>query len=72
MVILINTLYLYTPWRENSYEIMGQNWGAFDIAGFCIAILLFVIQISQFLKDRKVLAKIDPLKPYDPSKLIKD
>ncbi len=72
VIILINTLYLYTPWRESSYEIMGQTWGVYDIAGLCIAVILFTIQIIQFLQDRKVLAKIDPLKPYDPSKLIKD
>ncbi len=66
VVIIINTLYLYTPWRHITCEVMGETWSAFDVAGFIIAIILFLIQISQFLKDRSTLAKIDPPKEYHP------
>ena len=62
IVILINTLYMYTSWADNEYSLWGYEYGVFDVVGFVIAVLLFVIYLVQFLKDKKVLAKQDPLK----------
>ena len=62
IVILINTLYMYTSWVDDRYSLFGIEYGVFDVVGFIIAVLLFVIYFIQFAKDKKVLAKQDPLK----------
>ena len=62
VIIIINTLYMYTSWADNEYSLWGYEYGVFDVVGFVIAVLLFVIYLVQFLKDKKVLAKQDPLK----------
>lgn len=70
IVIIINTVVMYTPWVgiRMSCESLGTNveYGVFDIAGVAIAVILFVMQFSQFLKDRRILSAQDPLKPYNP------
>ena len=70
IVIIINTVVMYTPWVgiRMSCECLGTNveYGVFDIAGVAIAVILFVMQFSQFLKDRRILSAQDPLKPYNP------
>lgn len=62
IVILINTLYMYTPWADNLYYVFGIKFGVFDAVGFIIAVLLFLIYFVQFFKDKKILSKQDPLK----------
>ena len=66
VVILINTLVIYTSWSELSYTICGQTFGLFDLIGIAIVIFLFSAYIAQFVKDRKILAKQDPVKPDNP------
>lgn len=66
IVILINTLYMYTSWADDRYSLFGGvSFGVFDVVGFVIAVLLFVIYFVQFAKDKRVLAKQDPLKVND-------
>lgn len=63
VVILINTLYMYTPWADDRFRLFGgYGLGVFDFIGLAIAVVLFVIYFVQFFKDKKVLAKQDPLK----------
>ena len=68
IVILINTLYMYTPWADNQFYFLGIKYGVFDVVGFVIAVLLFVIYFVQFFKDKKILAKQDPLKKANHNK----
>ncbi|MCH5327665.1 MAG: CDP-alcohol phosphatidyltransferase family protein [Coprobacter sp.] len=67
-VIIINTVAIYTQWQNCRIQIGGQAFGIFDILGFCIAVLLFAMNICQFLKDRKYFSEKDPVKPYNPNK----
>lgn len=62
VVILINTLYMYTSWADDHYSLYGYEFGVFDAVGFVIAVLLFVMYLIQFFKDKKELALKDPLK----------
>lgn len=62
IVILINTLYMYTPWSDICYFFFGLRFGVIDIVGFVIAVLLFAAYSIQFIKDKKILSKQDPLK----------
>ena len=68
VVILINTVFMYTPLSSISYTIAGQTLGIFDIIGLLIALFLFGAWLSQFLIDRRILSERDPLKPYNPGK----
>ena len=65
-IILLNTVVMYTPWVAIRYNWYGYEFGVYDIVGFAIAVILFVRWFVQFLKDRRVLAERDPLKPYHP------
>ena len=67
-IILLNTLAMYTPWLSIRYNWFGYEFGVFDIVGFVISIILFTMWLFQFLKDRRLLAERDPLKPYQPHK----
>ena len=64
--MLLNTIVMYTPWVSIRYNWNGYEFGVYDIVGFCIAVILFAMWLSQFLKDRRVLAERDPLKTYTP------
>ena len=66
IIILLNPAVIYTPWQNFKYTLYGQTFGLFDMAGLLIAILLFVMWFVQFVKDRRVFAANDPLKPFNP------
>ena len=68
IIILINTLFMYTSWPKLSYTTCGQTLSVFDFIGLFIATFLFVAWLVQFLKDRKLLSERDPLKPFNPEK----
>ncbi len=66
IIVMLNILYMYTPWKNITYSIKGEIWTVFDIVGMIIVFLLFYMFISQFLRDRAILAEKDPAKPYNP------
>lgn len=67
VVILFNTMYMYIePLRTLSWTIATQTFYFFDVVAFVLIIFMTYMWISQFLKDRKLMAEIDPLKPYNP------
>ena len=67
VIIIINTLYMYTSWREIQFTIDWYTFGVYDIGGMAIGVFLFTAWLVQFVKDRRVLSKRDPLKPYNPT-----
>lgn len=66
IIILLNTVVMYTPWVDIRYNWNGFGFGVFDIVGFTIAVIMFIMWLVQFLKDRRILSERDPLKPYKP------
>lgn len=68
IIILLNTIIMYTSWIGLEYTLCGLTLALFDWVGLAIALILFVIYFIQFDQDRRVLAKQDPLKPYNPDK----
>lgn len=62
IVILLNTLYMYTSWADSRFTLQGCEFGVFDAICFVVALILFAMYLVQFAKDKKVLAKQDPLK----------
>lgn len=62
IVILLNTFYMYTSWADSRFTLQGCEFGVFDAICFVVALILFAMYLVQFAKDKKVLAKQDPLK----------
>ncbi len=68
IVIILNTLLIYLPNAEKIYHFWGLNMTVLDIAGSIMAIALLLIHNITFLKDKRYYSKIDPPKPYNPTK----
>ena len=66
VIIILNTIVMYTTLPELTYTISGQTLGIFDIVGLLIAIFLFAAWLGQFVTDRRILSEREPLKPYHP------
>lgn len=64
LLILINTIFIYAPWAKLRFDIYGMDLGTFDFVGLAIAFILFLIFLTQFLKDKRELGKQDPLKAF--------
>lgn len=65
VIILINTIYMYTSWSQIEFNWYGQTLGVYDVVGVVIGVFLFIAYFIQFCADRKVLSKQDPVKPYN-------
>ena len=61
IVILLNTLYMYTSWADSRFTLQGCEFGVFGAICFVVALILFAMYLVQFAKDKKVLANQDPL-----------
>ncbi len=69
LIILMNTVYMYIePLRTWSWVVCNQTFHFFDVLGIFIVCLMAFFWISKFLKDRKMLSELDPLKPFDGNK----
>lgn len=64
ILIVVNVLYIYTPWRNIGVYIKGHPMTVFDFIGLAIAIILFILFAYQFLCDRKKLSEQDPKKNF--------
>lgn len=64
LLIAINTLFIYIPQKDLTYEICGRTYGVFDLIGITVACILFLLYIVQLVKDLRDLNKKDPMKPY--------
>ena len=62
IVIILNTLWIYTPWRFTTISVGSLSLGLFDIGGLAIALILIGLCCGQWLKDRKQLSAADPLR----------
>ncbi|MBP3439747.1 MAG: CDP-alcohol phosphatidyltransferase family protein [Tidjanibacter sp.] len=62
IVIICNTLFIYTPWRNLGYIVAGIELGLFDIIAIVAVAIMAVLWLQQWLRDRKTLSKLDPLK----------
>lgn len=73
IIIIINTLFILTPWRHITFTAGGLSFGLFDIGGVAITCIIMGLQISQWLVDRKQLSVADPLPKTNqqPQKQIK-
>ena len=69
IMIGVNTLFaLIAPLREWAMRFtvirMPVTFGAFDIVGGVILVVLVIIYLNNFVHDAEEYAKVDPMKPY--------
>ena len=69
IMIGVNTLFaLVAPLREWAMRFtvirMPVTFGAFDIVGGVILVVLVIIYLNNFVHDAEEYAKVDPMKPY--------
>lgn len=62
VLVIMSILYMYTSMSEYQYVIFSYSCGIFDILGIVISIILGLIYLIQFIKDKAIFAKQDPLK----------
>ena len=62
IIILLNTIAMYTNWIEIQFNVKGYQFGVYDIVGFFFSVVIFVMWFQQFAKDKKLLAERDPKK----------
>jgi len=68
IVIIINTLFIYFPKWNQQFVFMGVTLKIFDAIGIVIALVLFIIYLIYFVKDKKKYEETDPLHPYYTTK----
>ena len=69
IVIIANTLFIYTPWREVSYNFAGVSMSLFDLIASGVVVIIMLLWFVQWLSDRRQLSKMDPLKAYNPEEI---
>ena len=62
VIIILNTIVMYTNWIEINFKFYHYIFGIYDIVGILLASSLFGMWLQQFLKDRKTLDEKDPKK----------
>lgn len=69
LLVLLITIFIYAPWAKLHFDVGGGLiLGTFDFVGLAVAVILFLIFLVQFLRDKRELAAEDPLKPFDAEK----
>lgn len=71
LAILVNLMFIYIPqltlWKKHIVLFHNEfDFGILDGIAVAVAIILFIIYLSSFIKDIKYFSKVDPPKPFDP------
>jgi phosphatidylglycerophosphate synthase len=61
IVILTNTLFIYTPWHNLTLGVVGIELGLFDLVALAAILLMAILWLRQWLSDRRHLSRLDPL-----------
>jgi phosphatidylglycerophosphate synthase len=61
IVILTNTLFIYTPWHNLTLGVVGIELGLFDLLALAAILLMAILWLRQWLSDRRRLSRLDPL-----------
>lgn len=60
IIIILNTIVMYTPWINTRFNYCNYEFGVYDIVGFGFSTIIFAMWLQQFLRDRKILSIKDP------------
>lgn len=61
IIILTNTLFIYTPWHNLTLGVVGIELGLFDLVALAAILLMAILWLRQWLSDRRRLSRLDPL-----------
>lgn len=62
IIIICNTLFIYTPWSGLQFMVAGISLSLFDIIAIAVVVIIAILWLVQWLRDRRELSKLDPLK----------
>ncbi len=62
IVIILNTIFIFTPWSDYTYTFGSEVFTLFDLIASGVVVIIMVLWLVQWLKDRKALSLIDPLR----------
>ena len=62
IVIILNTIFIFTPWSDYVYTFGKEVFTLFDLIASGVVVIIMVLWLVQWLKDRKALSLIDPLR----------
>ncbi len=62
IVIIFNTLFIFTPWSGLVYAFGSEVFTLFDLVAMGIVVIIMCLWLVQWLIDRKRLSLQDPLK----------
>ena len=62
LVIIFNTLFIFTPWSNFIYTFGSEVFTLFDLVAMGIVVVIMCLWLAQWLIDRKRLSLQDPLK----------
>jgi len=67
IIIAVFILYIFNPWPDVRVHIpvFHADWTVYDFVGAAVAVILFSLYITSMVKDLRVMAKIDPPKPFN-------
>ena len=67
IIIAVFILYIFNPWPDInvSIPVFHARWTVYDFVGAAMAVILFSLYITSMVKDLRIMAKIDPPKPYN-------
>ena len=62
VVILINTIFIYFPYESQLVTLKDMSFSIFDVTGIGVSLIILIIYLISFFKDRVKFAKTDPPK----------
>lgn len=62
LVIIFNTLFIFTPWSNLTYTFGSEVFTLFDLVASGVVVIIMVLWLAQWLSDRKKLSLQDPLR----------
>lgn len=62
IIIILNTLFIYTPWQHTTFNFGGFRLGLLDIIALGVVGVMAILWANQWLHDRKELSTADPIK----------
>lgn len=69
IIIIANTLFIYTPWHTLHYTFGGVVMGLFDLIALAVVGIIMILWLTQWLTDRKKLSQMDPLRSFNQEEI---
>ena len=61
IMIICNTIFIFTSWSRVQITIAGTQFGIFDLIAIIVMVIMTLLWLAQWIKDRNELSRLDPL-----------